>query len=242
MDCCEASLQTAHHSRDARHCKVRNTNNAAGSMQPMRRSAVSFFARVSLRRVSAPAMLQVRATSFAGEGATWSSSESVGSTPATPFSPTGRATPSALCLSPPTPDGFYGFGDEGGTGEEQAPFSATPTPRQADEPMPRAEGSDALVMGDLVQSSLFRRREGMRQSRPSSCPVGEGALQLGSVSSSRIFRRRQANSLQRRPRTADALDAEDCAFGFDHEFIFRGSRWRGVSTPLSPETGAVANA
>ena len=203
-------------------------------MQPVRRMATSFFARLSLRRLSSPAMPHSRgarhsSTSFAAEGVGWSSSESLVSTPGTPYSPARSANP----RSPLTPDGFYGFGDEGETPRPAG------TPLRAEAPL---EGVERLVMGLPSQSSLVRRRAGARQPRPSSCPAGDGALQLGSVSSSNLVQRRKARSLRQRPQTADAADQEDCAFGFEHEFIFTAHRWRGVTTPLSPDSSASVRA
>lgn len=263
-----------------------------GTAVAARRGAMSFFARLSYRRLSipssgacqTPASSSPRRNSIGSALITRSNeslcSSSVASSPSTPFSPVPVSGCSAAAasvrspiMSPETPDGFYGFGDDNddaatSTNEFEAQGRRSCPLRDCTEDtmteiamisLPNSVASNAaagkdsatchqvplvkpespvLVMARPSQSSLLRRRE-LRANRPKSCPIlslGDSAetmeepstFQMGDVSSSRIFRRRKAASLQARPRTADCLDDDDCAFGFDHEFTVTAPRWRGV--------------
>lgn len=174
-------------------------------------------------------------------------SSSVTSTPNTPYSASCEirekfsAIQPVTLLTPTTPDGFYGFGDDNDVinSVEPAGPSETNIATSFKAICTIPDSSAAFVMASPSQSSLLRRRQ-MRQGngRPKSCPAlsnndefdlhtKEPIFKIGQVSSGSIIRRRKAASLKARPKTADFVD-DDCAFGFDQEFVVTASRWRGV--------------
>lgn len=182
-------------------------------------------------------------------------SSSMASTPSTPFSARsdgfGDTKDDSIRmqqnLSPVTPDGFYGFGDENDLEEPGIACSDSTTGTQKSRKSDgvvtlkafeaKSDCSMTFIMASPSQSSLVRRRQ-KRSARPKSCPtvapdeqsdskVETPTFHIGDISAGSIFRRRKAASLGGRPKTADFV-SDDCAFGFNQEFTVTASRWRGV--------------